>query len=69
MERKEPEQVTVVRGNQNEEFSFLLYEFLTRDVVREHGIHILCFFFFFFFLDSYSPLLLVWAGTGQYKLA
>ena len=46
MEREEPEQVTVVRGNQNEEFSFLLYEFLTRDVVRENGIHILCFFFF-----------------------
>lgn len=66
MEREEPEKVTVVRGNQNEEFSFLLYEFLTRDVVRENGIHILCFFFFW---DSYSPLLLVWAGTGQYKLA
>lgn len=47
MERKDPEQVTVVGGNQNEEFSFLLYhEFLTRDVVREHGIHILCFFFY-----------------------
>lgn len=61
MERKDLEQVTVVGGNQNEEFSFLLYhEFLTRDVVREHGIHILCFFF----MDSYSPLLEVWAGTG-----
>lgn len=66
MERKEPEQVTVVRGNQNEEFSFLLYEFLTRDVVREHGIHILCFFFL------WTLIVLSWRFgrvLGQSKLA